>query len=86
MGTTWFYVGLPITLLGLVTGVMVIVDWARTPPDMPVTRGLYRYSRHSMYVTSFIFLLGVSIASASWVFLLFAIVVTVISFVFAKVE
>ena len=39
-----------------------------------------------MYITAFLFFLGVSIATASWVFLLIAIVVTVVSFVFANVE
>jgi len=86
LGTMWFYIGLPITLLGLITGTIVLVNWATTPPGVPITRGLYRYSRHPMYVTSFMFLLGVSVASASWVFLLYAIVVAVISFVFAKAE
>ena len=74
LGSMWFYVGLPIALLGLVGTVLVLVDWASTPAGEPVTRGIYRYSRHPMYVTMFLLLLGVSIASASWVFLLFTII------------
>jgi protein-S-isoprenylcysteine O-methyltransferase Ste14 len=74
LGTIWFYVGLPITLIGLVGIILVLVDWANTPAGQPVTRGLYRYSRHPMYVTMVLLLLGVSIISASWVFLLFAII------------
>jgi protein-S-isoprenylcysteine O-methyltransferase Ste14 len=74
LGSIWFYVGLPITLLGLVGTTLVLVDWANTPVGEPVTRGIYRYSRHPMYVTMFLLLLGVSIASVSWVFLLFTII------------
>jgi protein-S-isoprenylcysteine O-methyltransferase Ste14 len=74
LGKIWFYVGLPITVLGLVGTILVLVDWANTPAGEPVTRGLYRYSRHPMYVTMVLLLLGVSIMSASWVFLLFAII------------
>jgi protein-S-isoprenylcysteine O-methyltransferase Ste14 len=74
--TIWFYVGLPITLLGLVGTILVLVDWVNTPASEPVTRGIYRYSRHPMYVTEAIIFLGVSIISASWVFLL-------ITFIFA---
>ena len=74
LGTIWFYVGLPFTLIGLVGTIIVFVDWANTPAGEPVTRGIYRYSRHPMYVTMFLLLLGVSIISASWVFLLFAII------------
>jgi steroid 5-alpha reductase family enzyme len=70
----WFYVGLPITLVGLIGSVIVVADWATTTVGEPVTRGLYRYSRHPMYVTGFIILFGVGILSASWVFLLFAII------------
>jgi protein-S-isoprenylcysteine O-methyltransferase Ste14 len=73
LGSIWFYAGLPITLLGLVGTILVLVDWANTPAGQPVTRGIYRYSRHPMYVTMFLLLLGVSIASVSWVFLLFTI-------------
>jgi len=74
LGSIWFYVGLPITLLGLVGTIIILVDWANTPAGQPVTRGIYRYSRHPMYVTMFLLLLGVSIASVSWVFLLFTII------------
>ena len=74
LGSIWFYVGLPITLIGLVGTILVLVDWANTPAGQPVTRGIYRYSRHPMYVTGVFIFLGVSILSASWVFLLFTII------------
>ena len=74
LGTIWFYVGLPITLTGLVGIILVLVGWIKTPAGQPVTRGIYRYSRHPMYVTMVLILLGVSIISASWVFLLFTII------------
>jgi protein-S-isoprenylcysteine O-methyltransferase Ste14 len=77
LGTIWFYAGLPITLVGLVGSTVVVVNWANTPAGKPVTRGIYRYSRHPMYVTEVLLLLGVSIISASWVFLLFAIITVV---------
>ena len=86
LGTVWFYVGLPITLIGFIAGIIVILNWAASPPGEPVTNGLYRYSRHPMYVTSFIFFLGLSIATASWVFLLFTILLIAASFYFAPLE
>jgi protein-S-isoprenylcysteine O-methyltransferase Ste14 len=86
LGTMWFYIGLPITLIGLIAGVMVLVNWATTSPDEPVTRGLYRYSRHPMYIAAFVMYVGLGIACASWVFLLFAVVITVVSFVYADAE
>jgi protein-S-isoprenylcysteine O-methyltransferase Ste14 len=65
---------------------ITVVDWANTPAGQPVTRGLYRFSRHPMYVTEVLLLLGVSLASASWVFLLFPIVVGVGAAHFIKME
>jgi len=76
-GTIWFYLGLPITLIGLVGSVMTVVSWVNTPAGEIVTKGIYRFSRHPIYVTEVLLLLGVSIASASWVFLLFPIIVGV---------
>ena len=86
LDTIWFYVGLPITLIGLVGSIVVLANWANTPAGKPVTRGLYRYSRHPMYVTMVLLLLGVSIASASWVFLLFLIIAGVGAVYFIKME
>jgi protein-S-isoprenylcysteine O-methyltransferase Ste14 len=74
VGTMWFYVGIPITLLGLGGTILVLADWANTTAGQPVTRGMYRYSRHPSYVTTFLLFLGVSIISASWVFLVLTII------------
>ena len=87
LGTLWFYIGLPIALVGVVTYIMVVVTWATTPIDKePLTKGLYRYSRHPMYITQLMMFIGVSVASASWLFLLFSIIYTALSFVFAIPE
>jgi len=86
LGTPWFYVGLPVAIVGLVMSKVVLRNWATAPPGKPLTRGLYRYSRHPMYLAGFIFFLGVSLATASWVFLVFTVVITALSFYFAPLE
>ncbi len=68
--TAWFYAGLAVYLIGLITYTIVMVNWVSSPPDEPVTRGLYRYSRHPQYLTQFLIFIGAGIASASWIFLL----------------
>jgi len=71
LGMTWFYVGLIIYLLGMTTYMIVMVNFATTPLEQePITKGSYRYSRHPMYLSSLIVLIGVGIASASWLVLL----------------
>ncbi len=81
LGTLWFYVGLPIYLLGLVMYAVVTINIVSSPVDQPITRGLYRYSRHPMYVASFPVLVGAAAASASWLFLLLSILFTVSHFI-----
>ena len=86
LGTIWFYAGLPITLIGLVGSVMTVVSWVETPAGEIVTNGIYRFSRHPIYVTEVLLLMGVSMASASWVFLLFPLIVGVGAVCFIKIE
>ena len=78
LGTVWFYAGLTIFLLGLTIWEIVGISWTATPLDEPVTKGLYRYSRHPMYIAIFLQLIGAGIASASWLFLLLVIIYTVL--------
>ena len=86
LGTAWFYVGLTICLLGLVPYILAFVNVANTPIDKPITRGIYRYSRHPMYLTSFLLFIGVGIASASWVFLLLSIMYIILEPLFVVAE
>jgi protein-S-isoprenylcysteine O-methyltransferase Ste14 len=86
LGTVWFYVGLVIFLLGLIPYVMVSVNFATTPVDRPVTRGVYRYSRHPMYLTPFLIFIGAGIASASWLILLLSVVYIIMPPLFVDAE
>jgi len=74
LGTVWFYAGLAIYLLGLAMLATAMVNVATTPLGQPFVGGMYRYSRHPLYVSMFIIWVGVSVASASWLFLLLSIV------------
>ncbi len=78
LGTIWFYIGLSIYSLGLIMFTIAMVNITTTPLGELFTKGLYRYSRHPMYLTQFLILIGVGIASASWLFLLFSIVFTIL--------
>jgi len=86
LGNLWFYIGLPVTLIGYIAGIIVVFNWKASPLGKPVTTGFYRYSRHPMYVTAFVFFLGLSILTASWVFLLFTVLLIAASFYFAPLE
>ena len=70
LGTIWFYMGLTIFLIGLAITIVATVNFAAAPVNEPVTKGIYRYSRHPIYVAILLIYLSVGIASASWIFLL----------------
>ncbi len=66
LGTPVFVVGAVVALIGLAGVITSVVDFAATPLDQPVTRGLYRISRHPQVVAAGLVLLGSSIAIGSW--------------------
>jgi protein-S-isoprenylcysteine O-methyltransferase Ste14 len=78
LGTVWFYAGLTTYLVGLVMFLTAIVNIATTPLGQPFTQGMYRYSRHPLYLSISITFVGVSVASASWVFLLLSVVIMIL--------
>ena len=69
LGTLWFYAGIIIYLVGLAMFLTALVNVSTTPLGQLFTRGMYRLSRHPLYLSSILILVGVSLASASWVFL-----------------
>lgn len=73
LGTPWFYAGLVLFVLGFIPYALVIVNFAQTQIDQPVVKGIYRYSRHPMYITPFLLFIGTGIASASWIFLVLSV-------------
>jgi len=74
LGTLWFYVGLAIWVLSLVIGLISFVSFGTTSLDGLVTKGTYRISRNPVCLSGFLADVGIGIACASWVFLLYAVV------------
>ena len=72
-GTFWLYVGIAIYLLGWAFLVSATLTFTVTPVDRPNTTGIYRTSRHPWYLGLFFICFGTGIASASWVYLLGAL-------------
>ena len=72
-GTAWLYAGLLIFALSLVMYIITVTDIAATQANKPVTRGVYRITRHPIYLSGFLLYLGTGIACASWIVILFAL-------------
>ncbi len=69
-GTAWLYAGLPVFVLCLVMTLITTLNFAATPVDEPVTRGIYRISRNPIYLSGSLLYIGIGIACTSWIFLL----------------
>lgn len=65
-GSPVFVVGAILVTLGLLGLVKALLDFRNTPLEEPVTRGIYRLSRHPQILTSSVVLLGACIATGSW--------------------
>jgi len=81
MTLTPLKIGRPVLVIGILTSVVGLIGlvWALisfrdTPIDQPVTRGLYRVSRHPQIVMSFVALAGGCLAIGSWTALAIQIV------------
>jgi len=73
IGSLVFWLGTILVIFGLSGLVKALHDFRSTPLDQPVTRGLYRISRHPQIVMSTIVLLGACTAIGSWLALIFLI-------------
>ena len=73
LGTPLLYAGIALFVVGLIICEIARIPWRTTPIDEPITKGLYRYSRHPIYIGVFVQYIGIGIASASWLYLLLMI-------------
>ena len=78
LGTGWFHVGSLVYILSMIFVIIAELNFASTPVDKPVTKGVYSISRNPMYVGAFLVSIGISIACTSWILFLFAIVFIVL--------
>lgn len=66
--TGWFYPGLALFIMGFVILVIATVHFITSPPDQVISKGVYRLSRHPMYLATFLICVGSGFAAASGLF------------------
>lgn len=74
LGDVVFVIGVSIYSLGLIGFLAALVTFRNTPVNQPVTRGLYKISRHPQQMAVSVSFLGISIAIGSWT----ALIVTIL--------
>ena len=73
LGTAWLYIGLIIYVFGVVITIITLQNFATTPKNKVITKGLYGFTRNPMYVGLILLQIGVGIACSSWLYLLLAV-------------
>ncbi|MBN2238629.1 MAG: isoprenylcysteine carboxylmethyltransferase family protein [Dehalococcoidales bacterium] len=73
-GTAWFYIGLACFFVGLAVLVLSVLAVVHAGDGKPFTGGVYRFSRHPMYLSMILIYLGVGFACTSWIFLIITVV------------
>ena len=72
-GTIWFFIGLFVFIIGLTLMAIATYNFITTPTDQLIIKGVYKFSRHPMYLATFFICVGSGIATISWLFILFSI-------------
>jgi protein-S-isoprenylcysteine O-methyltransferase Ste14 len=70
-----FILGLVLYAIGIIGLVVAMFNFKDTPLDQPVTKGVYKISRHPQITAQIIFLFGICLAIGSWV-ALFALLIS----------
>ena len=86
LGTIWFIAGFSVFLAGVLLMVFATSNFMTTPANQLIQKGVYRFSRHPMYLATFLICTGTGIATASWIFILLSILMAVCFSYEARVE
>jgi len=78
LGTTWLISGLIIYLFGIIFTIVAILNFATSPKDKVITKGLYRFTRNPMELGMILIQTGLGIACSSWLYLLLAVALMVL--------
>ena len=63
-----------------------MINFATTPIDKPVTKGVYRYSRNPMFIGWFLLYFGIAISCISWVYVMITVFFIIITFYMSPFE
>ncbi len=73
-GTVWLYSGIAIYMVGVAMFLAAIITAVKTTLGQVFSGGMYRYSRHPLYLSFLILFVGISLATLSWLFLLLSMI------------
>jgi protein-S-isoprenylcysteine O-methyltransferase Ste14 len=78
LGTMWLYSGLIICLFGMIFTSVAILNFATSPKEKVITKGLYRFTRNPTYLGIILMQIGLGIACSSWLYLLLTVALIIL--------
>jgi len=78
LGTTWLIIGLLFYLFGIVFTLVAIRNFAASPKDKVITKGLYSFTRNPTYIGMVLMQTGLGIACSSWLYLLLTVALMIL--------
>jgi protein-S-isoprenylcysteine O-methyltransferase Ste14 len=78
LDTDWFSVGLVIYGIGIIIEILVLLAFATTPENKPVTKGVFNVSRNPGYLGELLIYAGIGTACLSWIFLIVATIAIIL--------
>jgi protein-S-isoprenylcysteine O-methyltransferase Ste14 len=78
LGTAWLYSGLVVYLFGVALSIVALLNFATSPKDKVITKGLYSISRNPEYIGLILMQVGLGIICSSWVYLLLTLVLLIL--------
>jgi protein-S-isoprenylcysteine O-methyltransferase Ste14 len=76
-GTTWVYIGFSLFIPGVLLLSLATFSFMTTPTDQLIQKGVYTFSRHPMYLATSLICISTGIATASLIFILLSIVISI---------
>ncbi|MDR0579048.1 MAG: hypothetical protein LBG21_00380 [Campylobacteraceae bacterium] len=80
LNTAYCYIGICIFLFGLSGYIRAMYDYATTSPDIPVTKGIYKFSRNPQQIMSAILWIGAGISTGSYLIITFCILQLILAY------
>ena len=75
--TIWFYIGFSLFIIGVLLLSFATFSFMTTPIDQLIQKGVYTFSRHPMYLATSLICIATGIATASLIFILLSIVISI---------
>jgi len=69
----WFYPGISLFIFGIIFNLIALYNYGTTPANKAIVTGMYKISRNPLYLSWTIVLIGMTIASQSWLFFILSI-------------